>query len=190
MEMRAQTEVNLMENAFEMGRVAAAWDHILKFEEESKDPDFAFLRNRWMGRMQNLKGNILLSRGDLDAAEALAFECLEGARKRKYKKYVGKAERLLGQVLAERQAYDQAEARLKSGLNELEEVGNPKQLWLTRSGLARLYGKMGRPDLEREQWQAARAIVEATAAGLLDEKLRTTFLNAAPVRDIIRGAQP
>jgi tetratricopeptide (TPR) repeat protein len=190
MEMRAQTEVNLMENAFEMGKVTDAWDHILRFEEESMHPDFAFLRNRWLGRMEDLKGNILLSRGDLDSAEALARESLEGSRKRKYKKYVGKAERLLGKVLAERQAHDQAEARLKSAVSELEEVGNPKQLWITHTALARLYGKMGRPDLEREQWQAAKAIVETTAAGLVDEQLRTTFLNAAPVREIIQGVHP
>jgi len=44
---------------------------------------------------------------------------------------------------------------------------------------------MKRRDLEREQWQAARAIVESAADGLKDEALRKTFIDAAPVKEII-----
>jgi hypothetical protein len=70
----------------------------------------------------------------------------------------------------------------------LEEVGNPKQIWLARTALARLYEKMSRSDLEREQWQAAKAVIESTADGLDHEQLRTTFINAAPVREIMEHA--
>jgi tetratricopeptide (TPR) repeat protein len=135
--------------------------------------------------MKDLKGTILLDKGDLDGAKELAKECLDIAEKRDYKKYVARAERLLGKILTEGGAHDQAEAKLRAALTKLEEVGNPKQLWITYTTLAQLYEKMKRSDLEQEQWQAAKAIVESTANGLDDEQLRTTFINAAPVQEIM-----
>jgi hypothetical protein len=94
----------------------------------------------------------------------------------------------MGEVLTKRGGHDAAEEKLKSALENLEKVGNPKQLWITHTSLAQLYEKMERTDLEREQWQAARAIVESTADGLKDEELRTTFISAAPVQEIMERA--
>jgi len=187
-EMQAMAEVNLMENKFEMEKIDDAWEHITRFEKVSIDPAYDIHRDRWSTRMKNLKGSILMNRGDLDGAEELARECLEVAKKRGIKKYVGKAERLLGQTLTARGAYDQAEAKLRAALAELEKVQNPKQLWITHTALARLYEKMKRSDLEREEWQAATAIVESTAEGLKEEGLRETFMNAALIREIMEHA--
>ena len=86
--------------------------------------------------------------------------------------------------MTDRGAHDAAEARLIDAITKLEEVGNPKQLWITHTALARLYEKMKRPDLQREQWNTAAAIIQSTADGLQDEALRDTFLNAAIVREI------
>ncbi|MCK5554583.1 MAG: hypothetical protein KAJ09_15640, partial [Deltaproteobacteria bacterium] len=121
-------------------------------------------------------------------AAELAKQCLKAAKKRGMKKYIGRAERLFGKILTEKGAYDQAEDRLKSALARLTEVGNPKQLWIIHTALARLYAKMKRPDLEREHWKAAASIVESTADGVQDEGLHKTFMNAAPVREIIEHA--
>jgi tetratricopeptide (TPR) repeat protein len=186
--MQAHAEVNLMENEFEMGKVDEAWDHITRFEEASAHPNYDFERTHWTNRMKDLKGTILLSRGDLDGAEELAGQCLEENTKFGYKKNVGKAERLFGQILIKRGGVDLAETKLTQALAKLEEVENPKQLWITHSALARLYKKMNRPDLERAQWQAAKAIVQATADGLEDQGLRQTFINAAPVQEIMEKA--
>ena len=68
-------------------------------------------------------------------------------------------------------------------------IGNPKQLWVTRTALAELYEEMKRPDQAGEQWQAAASIVRSTAEGLEDEGLRETFLGAAPVREILTHAR-
>jgi tetratricopeptide (TPR) repeat protein len=185
LEMQAMAEVNLMENKFEMGKVVEAWEHMTRFEKESVHSDYDFLRDRWSTRMKDLKGTILLSRGDLDGADELARQCLDVATKRRYKKYVGKAERLFGQILTERGAYDLAEAKLRASLAKLEEVGNPKQLWITHTALARLYEKTKRPDLKRGHWKAAAVIVESTAGGLQEEGLRNTFLKGALVQEIL-----
>ncbi len=87
-----------------------------------------------------------------------------------------------------RGAHDFAEAKLMDGLAKLEEVGNPKQIWITHAALAGLYEKMKRPDLERERWQAATSIIASTADELEDQRLRDTFINSAPIREIMKHA--
>jgi tetratricopeptide (TPR) repeat protein len=187
-EMQAMSEVNLMENEFEMGKLDQAWAHITRFEDISASSNYDYHRIRWSTRMKDLRGRILLRRGELDGAEEIAQQCLAAALNRDMKKYVGRAERLLGRTLTARGAFDQAEEHLRTALIKLEEVNNPKQIWLTRTALARLYDKMKKSDLKREQWQAARAIVESTADGLHDSQLRMNFNNAAPVREILENA--
>ena len=187
-EMQAMTEVNLMENEFEMGKVDEAWQHLTSFEQESAHPDYDLRRDRWTLRMMDLKGRILLRRGDLDEANQVAQKCLDVATERKYKKHVGKAERLLGQIATEKGAHDLAKVKLGTALSKFEEVGNPKQLWITHSALARLYQMMSDTDEERNQWEAAAALVRSTADGLKDGELRSTFLDAAPIREIIKKA--
>jgi tetratricopeptide (TPR) repeat protein len=179
-----------MENEYAMGGPEKAWSHIKTFEVESAGPDYDPVRDRWSMRMDDLKAVMLVDAGDLATAAEVAKKCLKTAEGRKFKKYIGKAHRLLGQIAAERGEYDEGQARLRSALEYLEQVGNPKQLWLTRTALAHLYAKMNRSDLERAEWQAAAAIVRSTAEGLMDEALRGTFLAAAPVREILEHARP
>jgi class 3 adenylate cyclase/tetratricopeptide (TPR) repeat protein len=188
LEMQAQTEVNLMENSFEIGRIDEAWDHITRFEEQSAPADYNYIRVRWETRMKDLKGTILMCRGDLDGAEKLARQNLEKSTERGYKKNIAKAEKLLGQILSRRSAYDFAEDNFKAALSKLREIGNPKQIWVTHVALARMYAKMKRPDLEREQWQTAAAEIQATADGLKNLRTQELFIQAAPVREILENA--
>jgi tetratricopeptide (TPR) repeat protein len=187
-EIQAQTEVDLIQNMFETGKMEEAWDAIIRLEKAEADPDYVYFRDRWLLRLKLMKGSVLVDRGDLEGAKAIGQQCLALAKRRGYKKYEGRAVRLLGQTLTAEGAYDRAEEHLRAALTQLEEVGNPKQLWITHSAIARLYSKMNRPDLEREQWQAAKAIVESTADGLEVEILRRTFINATPVRRIMECA--
>jgi tetratricopeptide (TPR) repeat protein len=186
--MQSQAEINLMENKYAMGKVSEAWEHLIRYEKESSHPDYGYARFRWSIRMKDQKGTILLRKGDLDGAEKLCRKFLDEATRTEQRKYIGRAERLLGRILTERGAYDQAESKLKAALPNLEKVGNPKQLWITHTALARLYEKMNRPDLEREHWQAAASVINSTADDLEDKELRTTFINAKPVQEILDNA--
>ena len=186
-EIRAMTEVNIIENEVEMGKIDDAWKHIIRLEGEVDNPNFDFNRDRWSIRMKDLKGVILLKRGDLDGAEEIARHYLDVGAKRKYKKYSGRAERLFGRTLIERGACDLAETKLMQALAKLEEVENPKQLWLTHIALAKLHEKMNRHDLERKHWQEAASIIKSTADDLEDKELRTTFIDAKPVREILEN---
>ena len=189
-EMQAMAEVNLMENNFEIGNIDKAWEHITQFEEVGIHSAYDLQRIRWSTRMIELKGTMLLDRGDIDAAEELANQCVKAATKRGIKKYIGKAERLLGKIYTDRGQYDHAEAKFIGALARLSEVGNPKQIWMTHKALASLYKKKNRSDLEREQWQKASQIVTKTADGLQEKKLKEMFINAPPIRQIIKCAKP
>jgi tetratricopeptide (TPR) repeat protein len=188
LEMQSQTEINLMEIKYATGKVNEAWDHLTRYEKISNHPDYDYARLRWSARMKDLKGNILLRRGDLNGSEKLARECLDVATRYESRKYIGRAERLLGRILTEKGACDQAESKLKSALTNLEKVGNPKQLWLTHTALSKLYEKISRSDLEQEQWRIAASIIKSTANDLEDKELQKTFINASPVKEILAQA--
>lgn len=168
--------------------VEEAWDRIARFEEISADQAYDMLRHRWSTRMNDVKAAILLSRGDVGGAQALSERGLEVATRWGMKKYIGREERVLGQVMTVRGAHERAENHFRRALQQLEEVGNPKQLWITHAALAKLYHAMERFDREREHWHHACALVRSTADGLQDEHLRETFLAAAPVREILDSA--
>ena len=174
-----------MENKFEMGRVEEAWEHIIRYENQSAGPEYDYIRDRWEIRMKDLKGIIMMTRGNLEGAEEIARQCLETSTRKGYKKNIAKAERLLGQILGKREAHSLAESKLSAALSKLEEVGNPKQLWITRVALARLYESLKRPDLEREQWKAAASIIRTTTQEISDQDLRRTFSNSAMVKEIM-----
>jgi class 3 adenylate cyclase/tetratricopeptide (TPR) repeat protein/ribosomal protein L40E len=188
-EMQAMAEVNLMENGFEMGEIDRTWEHLCRFEESSRGQPYDINRNLWSTRMKDLKASMLLDRRDLDKAQGIAEECLETGTYWKMKKYIGKAERVLGKVMTQRNAFDRSEEHLKTAFQYLDAVGNPKQLWKTRSAIAELYEKMNRPDLAREQWLAAASIIHGTADGLKEEALRKTFIEAVPVQAILKRAK-
>jgi len=188
-EQRAMAEVNIMENRYEMGDIDEAWNHILQFEEISGHTNYDIQRIRWSTRMKNLKGNILLKRGDLDSAELIANQCIEAAKKRGIKKYIGKAIRLKGKISIERGSYDQSENRLRTALTLLEEVGNPKQIWTTLADLANLYKRMNRPDLQRELSQRAVTVANNTAEKLKDNFIKENFISAPQIKQLINASK-
>jgi len=184
-EMRAMTEVNIMENRYELGDVDGAWDQITQFEEVSDHLNYDLHRVRWSTRMKDLKGTILFDRGDLDGAESLANQCIKTAKNKGIKKYIGKAERLLGKISTERGQYEKSEDKLRTALTLLEKVGNPKQIWTTLEALAELYNQMNRPDLQREQSQKAALLVTKTSDKLEDNVLKERFISAATINKIM-----
>jgi predicted ATPase len=188
-EMRAMTEVNIMENRYEMGDVDGAWNHITQFEEVSDHLNYDLHRVRWSTRMKDLKGTILFDRGDLDGAESLAKQCVKSAIKKGMKKYVGKAERLQGKILAKKGLYDQSEEKIMNALRQFDEIGNPKQIWITHTALADLYKRMNRSDLEREQWQKAAQLTDNTADGLQEKSLKEIFTSSINFKQILENVK-
>lgn len=134
-------------------------------------------------------GELWLARGDTTKAREHADQCLQIATQPNSRMYLVKGWRLRGKIALARKQWDEAEDSIKRALNVAEAIGKPTQLWITHTALARLYEKMKRPDLQREQWNAATSIIKSTADDLQDEALRSTFLNAAIVREIMDNSK-
>jgi tetratricopeptide (TPR) repeat protein len=188
-ELTAQASVNLMENLFDQGKVDAAWDRMESFKEESRSNDYDMLRYRWETRMNYLAAQIHLFRNELDKADALIQEGIETARTLNAKKREGGFLRLFGETQARRNEAENAIANLGEAIAILREVGNPRQLWQAHASLASAYNKQGRHREEREHWGAAAEVIQSTANGLSDRQLRTGFLEAKPIREILSKAE-
>jgi tetratricopeptide (TPR) repeat protein len=185
-EIVAQANINLMENLFDQGKTEEVWDRIKSFEEESKSPDYNRTRDRWEARMDSLASLILLRREKIDEAGVRIIEKLEISKREHTKKIEGRSLRLLGEVQMKHNEFDNAMRSLNEAVLILKEVGNPRQLWQAYASLASAYEKLRRESEAREQWGAAAEVIRKTANGLSDRELREGFLNASPIREILR----
>jgi len=158
------------------------------FEEESKSSDYYRSRDRWEARLDCLTSLILLQRGNMDEAEARIIKNLEISRREHTKKIEGRFLRLLGEMKMKRNESDNAIRSLSDAILILKEVGNPRQLWQAHASLASAYDQLKRLSEAREQWGAAAEIIQKTAKGLSDRKLREGFLNAKPIQGILANA--
>jgi tetratricopeptide (TPR) repeat protein len=187
-EIVAQANVNLMENLFDQGKTEEVWTRMKSFEEESKSSDYYRSRDRWEARLDCLTSLILLQRGNMDEAEARITKNLEISRREHTKKIEGRFLRLLGEMKMKRNESDKAISSMGDAILILKEVGNPRQLWQAHASLASAYDQLKHLSEAREQWGAAAEIIQKTAKGLSDRKLREGFLNAKPIQGILANA--
>jgi len=187
-EIIAQANVNLMENLLDQGKTEEVRNRIKSFEEESKSPDYNRSRDRWNARLDFLTSLILLQRGNVDEAEARIIKNLDISKREHTKKIEGRSLRLLGEVQAKRNEFDNAISSMSEAILILKEVGNPRQLWEAHTSLASAYDKLGRGSEAREQWGAAAEVIRKTAGGLSDRELREGFLSTKKIRDILAKA--
>jgi len=187
-EIVAQANVNLMENLYDQGKIEEVWNRIKSFEEESKSAEYSRARDRWEARLDFLASLILLQREKVDEAEVRITKCLEIARRQYAKKIEGRFLRLLGEVQMKRNESGTAISSVREAILILKKVGNPRQLWQAYASLASAYDKLRRESEAREQWGAAAEIIQKTAKGLSDRKLREGFLNAKPIQEILANA--
>jgi tetratricopeptide (TPR) repeat protein len=189
-EAESNARLNLGDNLLALGRLdeaEAEFEHVEQIVHHPRPQDH-FMLWRYSQHLLHSYGELWLIRGDVDKAMAYAEECVSLAEQSHSQKNIVKGRRLRGQVFIAQRMVAEAEQELSSALEVALRVGNPTQLWVTHSALARMYESMKNQELEREHWKAAAAIIESTAGGLQDKSLRKTFINAAPVREIIEHA--
>jgi class 3 adenylate cyclase/tetratricopeptide (TPR) repeat protein len=188
-EVVAQASVNLMENLLDQDRPEEAWHRLKSFEEESKSGDYVRARDQRGSRMNYLAAQILVCQKELSQAETLIRKSLKRAREEHAKKREGGFLRLLGEVQFSHDEIDNAVHSLKEAIRVLEEVGNPRQLWQAYASLASGLAEHKRTSDAREHWGAAAKIIQNTASGLSDRKLRAGFVEAKPIREILSKAE-
>ncbi|MFC1833766.1 adenylate/guanylate cyclase domain-containing protein [Thermodesulfobacteriota bacterium] len=188
-EIRAQANVNLMENLFDQGNMDEAMSMLESFKEESASKVYNLMRHQWESRMNYLLAQILLHRCDLDNASAIIEDNLPKVRKTHSKKREGGFLRLLGELHLRRGDSDSAISAVNEAILILKEVGNPRQLWQAHGSLGSVFDSLGRSAEAREQWGAAAELIQKTSDGLSDTELREGFLNAKPIRQMLSRAQ-
>jgi tetratricopeptide (TPR) repeat protein len=187
-EVIAQGRANLMENSFDQGDIDTVLPLMKSIEDEARHVDYDRTRERWEVRVIYLGARISLLRGDLLQAEALTQKNLEMTRQHHHKKLEGASLRLLGEIQIRRGETDLAFQNLREAVAILQDVGNPRHLWQAHASLASAFDQMGRGSEARDQWGAASNVIHGVADNLSDPELRTGFLEAEPVREILAKA--
>jgi tetratricopeptide (TPR) repeat protein len=186
-ECESNARLNLGDNLLALGQLDEAEEHFQKVERVVRNPrpQDHFMLWRYSQHLFHSYGELWLARGMLDMAITYADECLALAEPSKSEKNMVKGHRLRAQVFLAQGKLAEADQELSIALEAALRVGNPTQVWMTHAALARLFEKMKQQDLEQKHWQAAAAIIQTTADGLQDNELRETFINAAPVKEIM-----
>jgi class 3 adenylate cyclase/tetratricopeptide (TPR) repeat protein len=184
-EMTAQSCVNVVENYFDQNNLDKAWNLLSLLQEESKSEDFDMLRHQWESRMNCLAAQILLLRNDTAQADKIIQKNLEFTKDKRMQKRQGCFLRLAGELLLKCNDFDNALNRLRESVHILEVVGNPRQLWQAYASLASGYNATGRSSEARENWGLAAESVTNLANSLSGKELKSGFLNADPIKNVL-----
>ena len=147
-----------------------------------------WLRWRFNLRHQAGQAEYWLEQGNPERAEEYAGRLLELATHHEARKYVAVAHKLLAEMAVARGDLAEAETELGAALTELASYPVPIVAWKIYAALGGLRLRLGQGQAARDAYARATAIVKEIAASVDDEKLRTTFLNSAAVREVVAGA--
>jgi tetratricopeptide (TPR) repeat protein len=157
-------------------------------EAESIFERDAWFRWRYNIRLQAGTCEHWLAQSDLDQASEYAGKLLDVATHYQARKYIAIAHRLFAEIAMVRGDSATAEGELNAALDLLREYPAPLVAWKTHAVLGRLRSQSGDTSSARNAFAEAAAIVNSIAGNTADEGLRQTFLNSAPVKEVLEGA--
>jgi serine/threonine protein kinase/tetratricopeptide (TPR) repeat protein len=148
----------------------------------------AWFRWRYSIRLEAATAWYWLRQGDLEKAGEFAERLLDTATQHEVHKYIAEARRLRAKIAIAANDSLMAEVEFAAALDELQRYPAPLVAWRTYADLGRLHSKRGDRPAAESAFTRAVKIVEACAANVADENLRSTFLNSKAVREVISGA--
>ena len=128
-----------------------------------------------------------LSQGDLEQAGEHARVLLANSARHGPPKYIAVAHRILAEIAMAHGELATAEAELAAALEVFRTHPAPLVAWKTYATLGRLHGLKNDPQAALEAFAQAADIVQRIASSVTDEPLRSTFLNAPAVQEVLRG---
>ncbi|MGI8836139.1 MAG: serine/threonine-protein kinase PknK [Pyrinomonadaceae bacterium] len=148
----------------------------------------AWFRWRYNIRLQGATAERWLRHGDLEKAREFALRLLETATQYEAHKYIGVAYKLMAQVEVARGDLAEAEKQLEAALDKFRDHPAPLAAWKTYAELGRLKLQSGDSIAARKAFAEAAEIVNLIAANTGEKELRETFMNSAPVKEVMTEA--
>ncbi len=187
----ANAELNLGDIALQRGDLPSARDYLDGVLRLIRDPSTSeWMRWRYSIHLFASLGELALARGDFDGVRGHADECLERATRTRSRKYIVRGWRLRGELALARRRWDDAQQALQQALSVAESIDNPTQLWKTHVALARLDDGRHLPDLGRQRWRAAGAVIGRVLDNLRHPGLRASFESSPLVREALEIVRP
>jgi tetratricopeptide (TPR) repeat protein/predicted Ser/Thr protein kinase len=148
----------------------------------------AWFRWRYNIRRQAAGGQQWLAQGDLDKAAEHAQRLLAEAGKYGSRKYLVVGHKLLSDIAVARNAFDLAEIELSIAQDILAEYPTPVTAWKVQAARGQLCLKRGQTAEASQAFSQAADIIRGIAANVHDERLRTGFLESAPVHEVLENS--
>lgn len=188
-EMFAQSQINIIENAYDQINFDEALSLIEKLTEEISSKDFSYVRHQWETRLNYNLAKILIEQNKFEKAHKIIQDNLDFTNKRKMRKREGSFLHLLGKVQMHQNELEIAIVTIKRSIEILEKVGNPRLLWEAYSTLGTTYNKFGRPYESTESWGLAKSCINKISNDLSDSELKNGFLKSRQVNVIFSKAR-
>ena len=150
----------------------------------------AWFRWRYSIRLEAATASHWLHQGDPEKAGEFAQRLLDAANQHEVHKYIAEAHRLKARIAIAANDPAIAEAEFAAALDELQRYPAPLVAWRTYADLGRLHSDLGNQAAAQSAFTEAAEIVNACAANVTDDNLRTTFLTSKAVREVLAGATP
>jgi len=135
-------------------------------------------------------GQLALLQGDAERARRLADQSLETAVPTRSRKYESWAWRLKGESATARRAWGEAEDALGRARALAEEIGQPRQTWMSQLATGRLHAARGRREEALGHYRAAWTIIADLRAGTQDRDLRAGLESSPLIREVEDLARP
>ena len=165
------------------GKTAAAFREVEKIFRRD-----AWFRWRYQIRLQAGTAEHHLALGELAQAEEHARRLHETASHYRARKYVAVAHKLLAEVAMARGDRRTASAELEVALGCLRTHPVPIVAWRTYAAVGRLRALEGDEAGAREAFSSAAALVDGIAEGVIEPRLRDTFLSSTLVQEVLASA--
>jgi tetratricopeptide (TPR) repeat protein len=139
-------------------------------------------------RFQASAAEQALLRGDLDLASEQGQALLANSTRHGPPKYVAVAHKILADIAIARGNLEQAETELSAALEPLRTHPAPLVAWKIHAILGKVHSLKSDRPAAREAFARAGEIVRRIASAITDEHLRSIFLSASAVQEVLRGS--
>ena len=178
-------ELNLGGNFLAQGDLTLGQEFFEKIHRYAQAPDTSpWMRYRYSIRLYAGLGELWLSRGELDKAEAFLEQSLHLATGSNTRKNIVKAWRLKGKIALARRHWEDATGWLLQALELAKQIGNPPQLWKTHIALGQVHTARQESEHARQAYQAARDSIDHTNSRLTHPALRASLENSPLTREV------